>query len=188
MKNKKIILASASPRRKELLGQIGLTFEVEPSAAEENINVSDPQELVAELSKLKAHDVWLKHEDCLIIAADTVVYADGRILGKPSDREDGRKMLKALSGSRHTVYTGVTLRDENGSLTKVCGTDVYFKELTEEDIEEYLLTGECDDKAGAYGIQGHAARFVEKIHGCYFNVVGLPLSLLDDMLKEKQKG
>lgn len=181
----KIILASASPRRKELMEQIGLSFTVEPSDAEENIGLTDPKELVAELSKLKADDVWKKHPENCIVAADTVVSINGKVLGKPKDRDDGKKMLEMLSGNKHTVYTGVTVMDKNGAVTKVAATDVYFKKLSQNDIEKYLDTNEYADKAGAYGIQGHAARFAEKICGCYFNVVGLPLSLLDDILSEK---
>lgn len=181
----KIILASASPRRKELMEQIGLTFTVEPSDAEENIGIKDPEKLVAELSKLKAEDVFCKHPENCIVAADTVVSINGKILGKPADRADGEKMLKMLSGNRHTVYTGVTVRDKNGAVTEVSATDVYFKELSQKDIEKYLDRNEYADKAGAYGIQGYAARFVEKICGCYSNVVGLPLSLLDKILSEK---
>ncbi len=181
----KIILASASPRRKELMEQIRLKFTVKPSDAEENINIDDPEELVSELSKLKADDVWNKNRDCCIVAADTVVCANGKILGKPKDRADGKRMLKMLSGNKHTVYTGVTVQDENGAITEVAATDVYFKELSEKEIDNYLDTNEYADKAGAYGIQGYAARFVEKICGCYFNVVGLPLSLLDDLLFKK---
>ncbi len=181
----KIILASASPRRKELMAQIGLIFTVEPSDADENIGIEDPEKLVAELSRIKADDVWQKHPEKCIIAADTVVSINGKILGKPSDRAESEQMLKLLSGNKHTVYTGVTVQDEKGSLTEVSATDVYFKELSQTDIEKYLNTNEHADKAGAYGIQGYAARFVEKICGCYFNVVGLPLSLLDKMLTEK---
>lgn len=181
----KIILASASPRRKELMEQIGLAFTIEPSDAEENIGIKDPEKLVAELSKLKAEDVWQKHPENCIVAADTVVSINGKILGKPADRAEGEKMLKMLSGNRHTVYTGVTVQDKNGATTEVSATDVYFKVLSQKDIEKYLDTNEYADKAGAYGIQGYAARFVEKICGCYFNVVGLPLSLLDKILSDK---
>ena len=109
----------------------------------------------------------------------TVVFANGKILGKPKDRAEGEQMLLDLSGKMHTVYTGLTVADKTGTVTDVSATDVYFKKLTKNDIEKYLDTNEYKDKAGAYGIQGYAARFVEKIHGCYFNVVGLPLSLLD---------
>lgn len=182
---KKIILASASPRRKELLEQIGLTFTVLPSSAEENLEIQDPKELVSELSKLKSADVWQNNKDCCVIAADTVVYAQGKILGKPENRSCGEEMLKMLSGKMHKVFTGVTVQDENGAVTEVSETEVYFKELTQEDIEKYLNRNEYSDKAGAYGIQGYAARFVEKIHGCYSNVVGLPLSLVDRLLSEK---
>ncbi len=182
---KEIILASASPRRKELLEQIGIEFRIVPSNAEENIEIKDPAELVSELSRLKADDVWQNNKENCIIAADTIVFAQGEILGKPSNRTDGEKMLKMLSGNKHTVYTGVTVQDKNGAVTRVSATDVYFKVLSQKAIDEYLNKNEYTDKAGAYGIQGYAARFVEKICGCYSNVVGLPLSLLDDMLSEK---
>ncbi len=180
-----IILASASPRRKELLEQIGLKFRIEPSSAEENIEIDDPVLLVSELSKIKAYDVWQNNKNSCIIAADTIVFANGKVLGKPSDRSDGEQMLKSLSGKKHTVYTGITVQDMNGTVTEVSATDVYFKELSQKAIDEYLDTNEYADKAGAYGIQGYAARFVDKICGCYFNVVGLPLSLLDNILSEK---
>ena len=180
-----IILASASPRRKELLEQIGLNFRIEPSNAEENINEKDPEKLVAELSKLKANDVWEKYPDACIIAADTIVYANGEILGKPKDRAAGERILKMLSGNKHTVYTGLTVQDKNGTVTEISATEVYFKDLSQQAIEKYLDRNEYADKAGAYGIQGYAARFVDKINGCYSNVVGLPLSLLDKILSEK---
>ena len=180
-----IILASASPRRKELLEQIGLNFRIEPSSAEEHIEIDDPVVLVSELSKIKANDVWQKNKNACIIAADTIVFANGKVLGKPSDKADGEQMLKSLSGKKHTVYTGITVQDINGTVTEVSATDVYFKELSQKAIDEYLNTNEYADKAGAYGIQGYAAKFVEKICGCYFNVVGLPLSLLDNILSEK---
>ncbi len=180
-----IILASASPRRKELLEQIGLKFRIEPSLIEENIEIDDPVLLVSELSKIKANDVWQSNKNSCIIAADTIVFAKGKVLGKPTDRTEGEQMLKCLSGKKHTVYTGITVQDMNGTITEVSATDVYFKELSQKAIDEYLDTNEYSDKAGAYGIQGYAARFVEKICGCYFNVVGLPLSLLDNILSEK---
>lgn len=180
-----IILASASPRRKELLEQIGLKFRIEPSLIEENIEIDDPVLLVSELSKIKANDVWQSNKNSCIIAADTIVFAKGKVLGKPTDRAEGEQMLKCLSGKKHTVYTGITVQDMNGTITEVSATDVYFKELSQKAIDEYLDTNEYSDKAGAYGIQGYAARFVEKICGCYFNVVGLPLSLLDNILSEK---
>ena len=116
---KKIILASASPRRKELLEQIGIEFRIEPSDAEENIEIEDPIELVSELSKLKADDVWQKNKNSCIIAADTIVFAQGKILGKPINKSDGERMLKMLSGNKHTVYTGVTVQDKNGTITIV---------------------------------------------------------------------
>ena len=125
-----IILASASPRRKELLEQIGLNFTIEPSSAEEDIGITDPAKLVAKLSELKASDVFEKHPNSCIIAADTVVFANGKILGKPKDRAEGEQMLLDLSGKMHTVYTGLTVADKTGTVTDVSATDVYFKKLT----------------------------------------------------------
>ena len=162
-----------------------MNFRIEPSSAEEHIEIDDPVVLVSELSKIKANDVWQKNKNACIIAADTIVFANGKVLGKPSDKADGEQMLKSLSGKKHTVYTGITVQDINGTVTEVSATDVYFKELSQKAIDEYLNTNEYADKAGAYGIQGYAAKFVEKICGCYFNVVGLPLSLLDNILSEK---
>lgn len=185
---KNIILASASPRRRELLEQIGLAFTVEPADTDEKTDIAEPDAYVAELSKRKAAAVLKNHGDSVVISADTVVYSDGKILNKPSDADDARRMLRGLSGKKHTVYTGLTVADSNGMTTKVSETAVFFRRLSDNDIENYIKTGEYADKAGAYGIQGYAARFAERIEGCYFNVVGLPLSLLDGILTEKGIG
>lgn len=180
----KIVLASASPRRIEILRNLKLDFEVIPSTFEEKGNIDDPIELVKKFSYNKALDVKNRvMEDALIIAADTVVYKDGRILGKPKDNNDAFDMLKFLSGDRHQVYTGVSLIFKDKILTDYECTHVYFKELSAQEIYDYINTNEPIDKAGAYAIQGLGSVFVEKIDGCYFNVVGLPIFKFNNMIK-----
>ncbi len=183
---KKIILASASPRRRELLAQIGIPFEVLTSDADESIEDMEPEEACRELAKRKAKAV-LKHlkacgrgdEDLLIIGADTIVVQDKEILGKPADPADAARMLRLLSGREHEVLTGVYVIDTaGGSFAFSEKTDVYVADLTEADIAFYLSTGEPFDKAGSYGIQGMFARYIEKIDGDYNNVVGLPVGRL----------
>ena len=186
-----IILASASPRRKELLEQVKLAFEIRVSDCEENITKTIPHEIVMELSDLKATDVAahlsdLEKEDSIIIGSDTIVAYEDQILGKPSSPEHAYEMLHLLSGNIHQVYTGVTLiRYEQGIYRKKTffeKTDVYFYSLTDEKINAYIASGNCMDKAGAYGIQCEAAAFVRKIDGDYNNVVGLPIArLLQEM-------
>ena len=187
-----IILASASPRRKELLTQVGISFSVRISSCEEIITTVKSSDIVMELSFEKASDVASslspeEKENCCIIGADTIVALDQQILGKPKDKKEAFHMLRTLSNSCHQVYTGVTLiRFENGIARKKTffeKTDVYFYELTNEEILNYIATGDPLDKAGAYGIQGRAAAFVEKIHGDYNNVVGLPVARLLQELK-----
>ena len=183
------ILASMSPRRKQILGEMGLEFEVSPADIDENIGVENPSLLVKELALIKASVVARKHlgEECLVIAADTVVALDETILGKPKDSDDAKKMLSLLSGRTHTVYTGYAVSDTKSGKTvaKCAKTDVYFKNLTLEEIESYVKTGEPLDKAGAYGIQGGAKDFVTKIDGEFSNVVGLPVEALTKLLKEE---
>lgn len=183
---KKIILASASPRRRELLAQIGIPFEVLTSDADESIGAMAPDEACRELAKRKAKAV-LEHlkacgrgdEDLLIIGADTIVVQDKEILGKPADPADAARMLRLLSGREHEVLTGVYVIDTAGeSFAFSEKTDVYVADLTEADIAFYLSTGEPFDKAGSYGIQGMFARYIEKIDGDYNNVVGLPVGRL----------
>ncbi len=185
----KYILASMSPRRKEILTDMGLSFEVSPADIDENIGLTDPILLVKELAFLKATHIAKEHlgEDCLIIAADTVVSLDDKILGKPKDFTDAENMLKALSGRCHTVYTGYAVSDAKSGKTvsKCAATDVYFKELSEEEIDNYVKSGEPMDKAGSYGIQGGAKDFVLKTDGEYSNVVGLPKEALRKLLEEE---
>lgn len=189
-----IILASASPRRKELLEQIGIEFEICPAKGEEVITKTNPAEVVEELSRQKAEEVavmltaygkehqeLMTPQDILIIGADTVVAVDNQILGKPKDEEDARRMLRLLSGRAHEVYTGVTLFfiDQSGKMGAHVfheATKVFMKELSEQEIERYVATEECMDKAGSYAIQGKCAIYIDKIEGDYNNVVGLPVS------------
>ena len=184
---KKIILASSSPRRKELLEKIGLKFEVEPGDCEEIVYTDlETHEMVRKLSREKAEAVARKHRSSVVIAADTVVLIDDKILGKPKSPTEAKKMLRALSGKSHVVITGFTIIDasERRILSKAVETKVYIRELNPEEIDAYVESGEPLDKAGAYGIQGLGAVIVEKIEGDYYNVVGLPLSSLAESLKE----
>lgn len=185
----KIILASASPRRRELLAQIGIDFEVKVSSAEENVTCAEPWRLVEELSCRKAEAVLRmledETEDVLVIGADTVVAAEGRILGKPSGPEEAAGMVRLLAGNSHAVYTGVTLlyrgkgnKSEVKRKTFHEVTKVKVCPMTEKEIRAYVSSGDCMDKAGAYGIQGLFARYVSGIEGDYNNVVGLPVGRL----------
>lgn len=183
-----IILASASPRRRELLERMGIEeFDIVVSDADETMDEAlSPAEQVERLSQLKATSVAAELDDpsAIIIAADTVVALDGIILGKPADEEDAFRMLSALSGVRHHVYTGVTVMQGNRILTRHESTSVDFRSLEPEEVELYIATGECMDKAGAYGIQGYGCLLVEGINGDYYNVMGLPIVCLAQMLKE----
>ena len=185
---KKLVLASQSPRRKEILKQVGLTFEIQPSAIHEHISShSTVQDSIEELALRKAKDVADKVQgDAIVLGADTIVLLDGKILGKPRSREDATSMLRALSGKTHSVLTGIGLID-TGTGRHLKGhqrTHVTMKPYGMKEILEYIDSGECWDKAGAYGIQGLGALLVQEIRGDYFNVVGLPVGLLDEMLKE----
>lgn len=198
----RIILASKSPRRKELLSRIGIEYECIVSEAEEKTTESSPDKVVAELSRQKAENIFeiirageRDNSPMVIIGADTVVACDSNIMGKPKDKQDAGRMLKLLEGRSHSVWTGVTLLfiniDKNGnysenkviSETYACETKVYMYHVSDNEIEEYIKTEEPLDKAGAYGIQGIAAKFIEKIEGDYNNVVGLPVSALYQRIK-----
>lgn len=181
----KIILASQSPRRKELLERMGIQdFEtISPNVDESAFHGLPPEELVRRLSAEKAAAVAGKvGEDAIVIAADTVVALEGAVLGKPADELDAFKMLSALSGVRHQVYTGVTVCRGGEKQTAHEVTDVTFRELSEQEIEDYISTGEPMDKAGAYGIQGYGALLIQGISGDYYNVMGLPVCRLSGML------
>ena len=185
----KFILASASERRKELLSRIVKDFEVRVSDFdEESVHVNeDIEEYVKILSEGKAKSVALNYSsDSIIIGADTIVVIDNKVLGKPKDKNDAFRMLKSLSNNVHRVYSGVTVINNSTKVIKseCLYKEVYFSELSDEEIWKYIDTGECLDKAGAYGIQGFGGVFVKSINGCYYNVVGLPLNLLNKMIKE----
>ena len=181
-----VILASASPRRLALLQQIGISAEVCPADFDEVSGSAVQAEDVAlanALGKCKAV-VKIKGDDLPVIAADTVVVAEGVILGKPQDAGEAVKMLKQLSGKTHKVLTGIAIAYAGKILAEVCETKVVFRELSDDEIKQYVATGEPLDKAGAYGIQGRGAVLVEKIDGCYNNVVGLPLTRMQLILAE----
>ena len=193
--SKNVILASASPRRRELLAQIGITYTVMPSDAEEKGESGVPEEMVKELSGHKARDIFNKlsrkeQSEALVIGADTVVSLDGQIMGKPRDKETAICMLAALQGRTHQVYTGVTLlwqQEETGEVQEVSffeKTEVTMFPMSEAEIREYTDTGEPMDKAGAYGIQGKCAAFIKGISGDYNNVVGLPIGRLYQEIKK----
>ena len=182
--NRDFILASASPRRFELLRQIGLSFQSIVPMVDESSERTDPIDLVSELSVRKAAAVAKNNPLSVVIAADTVVTADGRILGKPQGDAQAAEMLRFLSGRSHFVFTGVTVICDGRIETAICRTEVFFKDLTEEQIAAYIRTGEPYDKAGSYGIQGKGALLVDHIDGDYANVVGLPVGMLYEMLKE----
>lgn len=210
--NVRLVLASASPRRRELLSQIGLEFTVMPSTKEENAKTTEAGALVQELSRQKAVDIWKQlsggqgqnpdadqeqiseetqepnlngkqQPELLVVGADTVVCCEGKILGKPHSREAAAEMLTALQGRSHEVYTGVTLYSQSETVTFFECTQVEFYPMTEVEISEYIDSKEPMDKAGAYGIQGLGARFVKGIRGDYNNVVGLPVGRLYQELK-----
>ncbi len=197
-----LILASSSPRRKELLARIGVAFEICPAKGEEIISSTEPSDVVMELSEQKAKEVaamirqyneshkeLTTPQDILVIGADTVVAAEGAILGKPKDEEDAFRMLSMLSGKTHGVYTGVTFvfidkTGRAGAHTFFERTEVSMSLMSAEEIRRYIATGEPMDKAGAYGIQGKCAVYIEKINGDYNNVVGLPVAAIYRELKK----
>ncbi len=179
----RVILASSSPRRLQLLQQIGIEAEVRPAAFDELSTGKMADEVVLANAVGKCQAVCAACGDKVpVIAADTVVVLDGKILGKPKDAADAVRMLTELSGRTHKVLTGVAVSFQGRQLAEVCETEVIFRTLTAAEIADYVATGEPLDKAGAYGIQGRGAVFVEKINGCYNNVVGLPLTRLHLML------
>lgn len=180
-----IVLASSSPRRQELLRQVGLSFVVDPSDVDEQVSGPvTPGELVEQLALRKARAVAVRHPGEPVLGADTIVVIDGEVLGKPSDREQAVAMLERLSGRTHQVMTGVALIQGDREIVSHEETNVRFAPLTREQIHWYVETGEPVDKAGAYGIQGHAAALIESISGDYFTVVGLPLFRTVQMLSQ----
>ena len=183
---KKLILASTSPRRNEILTLSGLRFETEAPLCDETVQLSSPEDYVLELSRRKACAVAHKEPDAYVIGADTIVYANGRILGKPADPKEALNMLKQLQGTNHFVYTGVTVENtQEHKIVSFCEkTEVEFYDFTDEELMAYVDTKEPMDKAGAYGIQGRGAFLVKRINGDYYNVVGLPFARLMKVLKE----
>ncbi len=179
-----LILASGSPRRRELLDLMGLTYTVETPDVDESFS-GRPSETVMEISRRKAAAVAARHSDSIIIAADTLVFADGA-LGKPHTPERAKEMLRSLAGNWHHVYTGITVINTRSGriLRNVDKTRVHLVSMTEQEIDAYVATGEPLDKAGAYGIQGMGGMFVDRIDGSYSNVVGLPMSMLRIMLAQ----
>ena len=182
-----LVLASASPRRKKLLEQLGLSFEVQASNVDESFNANDaPQDIVQHLAAKKSRGIDVKFSDCLILSADTIVVLDRQILGKPASKEEACRMLTKLSGKQHEVFTGIALSHpaSNRFVTNAAVTRVTFAQLTEKEILSYVATGSPMDKAGAYGIQDdRGALFISSIQGDYYNVVGLPLYTLYSTLK-----
>lgn len=182
-----IILASASPRRKDLLEQLGLRFSIKSSSVEEKLPEElDPGQLAEGLARLKARDIAASLSSGLVIGADTIVVSGSTILGKPAGPEEAAVMLRGLSGKEHQVITGLALVDAGTGRERLAHevTSVWFRDLEEEEIAAYIASGEPLDKAGAYAIQGLGAIFVTRIEGCYSNVVGLPLTRLCTILRE----
>ena len=185
---RKIILASQSPRRQELLNNIGVTFEIIKSNFSEDISDTNksPETIAEELAYGKAKDVSDKLDSGVILGADTIVVFEGEIYGKPKDEEDANRMLNILSGNTHQVITGVSIIDKDNNKTLIGHevTNVTFNKLTQDEIKEYIKSGDYKGKAGGYGIQNKGSILINKIEGCYFNVVGLPINKVYRMLKE----
>ena len=181
----KVVLASGSPRRRELLGEMGIAFEIDVPDVDETV-AGAPDEMVRLLAERKARAVAEKRRGGLIVAADTLVALDGRALGKPADDEEAKEMLRSLSGRTHDVFTGVCVMDAASGKCMVAAdrTGVCFRAVSESEIEAYVATGEPRDKAGAYAIQGGAGAFVAGYEGSRTNVIGLPVELFDKMLRE----
>ena len=182
-----IILASNSPRRRALLTQIGLTFTIAPADVDERTRSGEsPMDYAERVARAKADTASERAGKGIVIAADTIVVVCGAILGKPANAADARRMLALLSGREHEVVTALAVMDAGAKRASVrtSVTKVWFRSLTEREIDDYVATGEPLDKAGAYGIQERGALLVERIEGCYSNVVGLPLSLLGEMLRD----
>ena len=191
-----LILASASPRRRELLTQAGLTFRVESADIDEAMQPGESAATyVQRLAVEKAAAVWARYKDVeddgdpvTVLGADTTVVCQGEVLGKPVDQADARRMLEQLSGRTHQVLTGIAAISRRATVSEVEITQVFFDLIGEQEMATYLASGEPLDKAGAYGIQGYAARWIPRIEGCYFNVVGLPLARTMELLAKAQEG
>jgi septum formation protein len=180
-----LVLASASPRRRELLEKFAIDFTIDPATGPEQPPAgASAADTVAALSRQKALEVAARHPGSIVIGADTVVALGDEILGKPKDEADAFRMLRSLSGREHQVYTGVTVAQPDKTMTQTEMTRVFFRDMTDREIQAYIATGEPMDKAGAYGYQGVAGMFIQGIEGDFFNVVGLPLCRLGQMLRE----
>lgn len=186
---KPIVLASGSPRRRELLGQMGISeFEILPAKGEETApDGLTPAELVQHLALQKAQEIAALRPDAVVIGADTIVVLDETVLGKPKNEADAKNMLSALSGRSHEVYTGLAVLNGERIYRHAECTKVDFRDLTEDEIAGYIATGEPMDKAGAYGIQGRACVFIRGIQGDYYNVVGLPVCALHELLEQVEE-
>jgi septum formation protein len=183
-----LILASASPRRAELLRNAGIAFDVDPADIhEEPLAGEAPMVYAQRLAHDKARAVLARHSDAVVLGADTVVVVDQHLLEKPADPDDAARMLRLLSGRAHQVVTGVSLLAADFERTEAEVTQVRFTSISNDEIAEYVATGEPKDKAGAYGIQGMASRWAEGVKGCYFNVVGLPVARVYRMLREYER-
>ena len=187
----RIVLASKSPRRKEILENLGIKFDIIVADADESCDISDPAERVSSLAAVKGRAVLdllrpsEEDRDTLIIACDTLVYAGGEFLGKPRDKDDARRMIKMLSGKAHSVLSGLYVSYGGKELSSASDTKVVFDEMTDREIEDYISSDEPYDKAGGYAVQGLASLYVSGIEGDYFNVVGLPVNLLYKTLKNE---
>ena len=181
---KRLVLASQSPRRREILERAGYSFAIRvPDVPEEHVAGESPGDYVRRLSRSKAEAVSTGVEE-VVLGADTVVVIDDHVLEKPADEFDAARMLGMLSGREHSVITGICVRTHDLLITDAAETRVHFVDLSPEDIAEYVRSGEPMDKAGAYAIQGLASKFIDRIEGCYFNVVGLPIALVHRRLQE----
>ncbi len=188
--SRRIILASASPRRKEILTLLGARFTVISADADESSEITSPRELTKHLAKIKGEAVLNmlasrgENDGAIIISADTVVCCDGKILGKPHSPREAREMLSLLSGKAHTVLTGIAVTYNGKTETAVSEAHVYVDSIPDSEIEKYIASGEPFDKAGGYGIQGSFGKWISRIDGCYFGVVGLPANLLCKLFKD----
>jgi len=184
----RLILASGSPRRKQLLETLNIPFEIIVSDAEENINQDkDLNSEIERLSFLKASSVFEKNKDATVIGSDTIVTINNKVLGKPKDEEDAKNMLKILSDNKHTVITAVTIMNKNKVDTFSVNSDVYFYPLSEKEIDDYIKTNEPMDKAGAYAIQGLGSKFIKKIDGDYYAIMGFPIGEVYHRLEQFKK-
>ncbi|MCD4650471.1 MAG: Maf family protein [Candidatus Cloacimonetes bacterium] len=183
--NNQLVLASASPRRVRIFQMLGLKFVIKPARIDEAISTDNPRKLVITHATQKAKAVADEFDSSVcVVGADTVVYIDGKILGKPENHQQAITYLQMLSNKKHAVYTGICLVRGKKIVSGWERTYVYFDQLSPADIEDYIATGEPLDKAGAYGIQGYGSQFITKLTGCYFNVMGFPVHLFNQLLKE----